>query len=251
MVRRSVREAAVARGLDTEVGPAGTDGSGGEAGIRIVLVGDHPLFRDGVRLALQGADGLRVIAEASSRDEAVELLFQRRVGADVVLVDLQMADTSSGDITRTVSECSVSGRSPETPHVIAIGAEPDDDAVVAVLRAGARGYLLKNVAARELVWAIRIVADGGAVFSPPVAERLGAYFSAVHGIPAQAAFPELTNREREILDLIARGMDNRRIASTLVLSNKTVRNHITSLFAKLRVTDRVAAAVRARDAGLG
>lgn len=173
MVRRAVREAAVARGLDTQVALPGTDRSGGEAGIRIVLVGDHPLFRDGVRMALQGADGLRVIAKASSRDEAVELLFQRRIRTDVILVDLQMADRSGVDITRTVSERAVSGRSPEVPHVIAIGAEPDDDAVVAVLRAGARGYLLKNVAARELVWAIRIVADGGAVFSPPVAERLG------------------------------------------------------------------------------
>ncbi|MGI5365942.1 LuxR C-terminal-related transcriptional regulator [Streptomyces iakyrus] len=250
-MRRSPLDTAAGHGLDTQIALESADGPHGRTWIRVVLVGDQPLFRDGVRLALQGADGLRVIAEASSRDQALELLFQQRIKADVVLVDLQMADTSGVDITRTISERAVGGSSPALPRVIAIGAAPDDDSVVAVLRAGGRGYLLKNVAARELVWAIRIVADGGAVFSPPVAERLGAYFSAVHGIPAQAAFPELTNREREVLDLIARGMDNQRIASTLVLSNKTVRNHITSLFAKLRVTDRVAAAVRARDAGLG
>lgn len=223
----------------------------GGATTRILLVGDQPLFRDGVRLALQGADGLSVVAEASSGAEVLDLLFRRSVKPDVVLVDLQMADRAGVDITRTILERSAGGPSPEPPHVVAISASPDDDLVVAVLRAGARGYLLKGVDAQELVRAIRIAADGGAVFSPPVAERLGAFFSAVHGIPAQAAFPELTNREREILALIARGMDNRLIASTLVLSHKTVRNHITSLFAKLRVTDRVAAAVRARDAGLG
>ncbi|MEU6482654.1 response regulator transcription factor [Streptomyces sp. NPDC046887] len=246
MVRCSTLDDAAARGMDARDAAEGADGPDDEVGLRVMLIGDQPLFRDGVRMALQGADGLRVIAEASNRDEVVELLARQRIGADVILVDLQMADASGVDITKRIGERFAGG-----PRVIAIGAGPDDESVVAVLRAGARGYLLKNVAARELVWAIRIVAAGGAVFSPPVAERLGAYFSAVHGVPARAAFPELTNREREILDLIARGLDNQRIASTLVLSNKTVRNHITSLFAKLRVTDRVAAAVRARDAGLG
>lgn len=216
--------------------------------IRVLLVGDHPLFRDGVRMALEGAHSLQVTAEAASGDQALAIVQDRTVRPDVVLVDLQMADGSGIDVTRSISEHTVGGLVART---VVISAAADDGSIVAALRAGARGYLLKGVAAEDLVSAVRMVADGGAVFSPLVAARLGAIFSAVHEIPVRAAFPELTNREGEILDLIARGMDNQLIANTLVLSRKTVRNHITSLFAKLRVTDRVAAAMRARDAGLG
>lgn len=214
----------------------------------VLLVGDQPLFRDGVRLALEGTDSLQVEAEASSGVEALAMLQNRAVRPDVILVDLQMADGSGLDVIRSISEHTVGGLA---PHAVVISAAADDGSVVAALRAGARGYLLKGVGAEELVSAVRMVAEGGAVLSPPVADRLGAIFSAVHEIPVRAAFPELTNRESEILDLIARGMDNQLIANTLMLSRKTVRNHITSLFAKLRVTDRVAAAMRARDAGLG
>jgi DNA-binding NarL/FixJ family response regulator len=135
--------------------------------------------------------------------------------------------------------------------VLFVSSSADDHAVMAALRVGARGYMVKGAVREELLRGVRTVATGGAVFSPTVAARLSRYFSAVHELPGRAAFPELTDREREVLDLVARGMNNRRIARQLVLSEKTVRNHVSHIFAKLHVSDRVEAAVRARNAGLG
>jgi DNA-binding NarL/FixJ family response regulator len=137
------------------------------------------------------------------------------------------------------------------PRVLVVSMYEEDDEVVAALRAGAHGYVAKEASREELLRAVRTVAEGGAVFSPAIAERLGTYFSAVHELPGRVAFPQLTNREREILDLLARGHNNRRIARQLVLSEKTVRNHISHIFAKLQVRNRADAVMRARDAGLG
>jgi DNA-binding NarL/FixJ family response regulator len=217
--------------------------------VRVFIVDDHPLFRAGVRHVLGEIDTLDIVGEASSGEEAVRALRKLDPPANVVLMDLQLSDRSAIEATRTITSVGALGMT--TPRVLVVSASGEDDAVVAALRAGAHGYLVKRASQDELLRAIETVADGGAVFSPMVACRLSTYFSAVHGLPSRAAFPELTEREREILDLLARGHDNRRIARELVLSEKTVRNHISHVFTKLQVTKRTDAAVRARDAGLG
>ncbi|MFC9973938.1 LuxR C-terminal-related transcriptional regulator [Spirillospora sp. NPDC127200] len=207
---------------------------------------EHELFRAGIRAALGESDTLDFAGEAATGAEAEDALSFLTPAADVVLLDLQASDGRGVDALRRIA----SGTEP-SPGVLVVSAAEEDDLVVAALRAGARGYMLKSSSQQELRRAVHIVASGGAVFSPEIAARLGVYFSAVHELPSRAAFPELTNRQREILDLIARGYDNRRIARELVLAEKTVRNHISQLFTKLQVADRTAAAVRARDAGLG
>ncbi|MFI6082012.1 response regulator [Streptomyces sp. NPDC051217] len=217
--------------------------------VRVFLVDDHPMFRAGVRIALEDTDGLEVVGEAATGEEAVRTLLGRKVTADIVLMDMQLPGCSGTEATRTIVDGFPAGAA--VPRILVMSVAADDDAVVSALRAGAYGYLVKGAPREELVRAVRTVAVGGAVFSPAVAARLGAYFSAVHELPSRAAFPHLTDRERQVLDLLARGFNNRRIARELVLSEKTVRNHVSHVFAKLQVSDRAEAAVRARDAGLG
>ncbi|GLZ37024.1 response regulator transcription factor [Actinokineospora sp. NBRC 105648] len=221
----------------------------GEATTGILLVDDHPLFRSGTRAAIEGSPDLDIVGEAATAEEALALLAGERARVDVVLLDIQLPGASGIELARAITEDGVLGE--PAPRVIIVSITEDDDSVVAALRAGALGYLLKGVSRDELLRAVRTVAAGGAVFSPSIAGRLRRYFSAVHELPGRVAFPELTERERQVLDLIARGHTNRRIARKLVLSEKTVRNHVTHVFTKLRVRDREAAAVRARDAGLG
>jgi DNA-binding NarL/FixJ family response regulator len=127
----------------------------------------------------------------------------------------------------------------------------DDEAVLAAMRAGARGYCIKGAGRAELLQAVRTAATGGGVFSPAVADRMAEYFASLAAVPGQLAFPQLTEREREVLDLLARGYDNRRIARELFLSDKTVRNHVSNVLSKLEVEDRAEAVARARNAGLG
>lgn len=216
---------------------------------RVFVVDGHPLFRAGVRQAVEDAADLEMAGEATTGEEAVVALRDGRVVADVVVMDLLLPDCSGIEATRAI--IAEASDEPDAPRVLFVSGTAEDDAVVAALRAGARGYLVKGVLGEELVRGLRTVAHGGAVFSAAVADRLGCYFSAVHELPVRAAFPDLTAREREVLDLVARGLSNRRIARELVLSEKTVRNHVSRVFAKLHVADRVEAAVRARDAGLG
>lgn len=215
--------------------------------VRVFLVDDHPTFRAGLRVALAG-DTVEIVGEAGSGEEAVRTLPTLDPGADVILMDLKLTGSSGIEATRRIT---ASTGQDGPPHVLALSAAEEDDAVIGALRAGARGFLAKAVSRVELLRGVQVVADGGAVFSPPVASRLSAYFCAVHEMPARVAFPQLTERERQILSLVARGHDNRRIARDLVLAEKTVRNHLSHLFMKLDVTNRTAAAVRARDAGLG
>jgi DNA-binding NarL/FixJ family response regulator len=217
--------------------------------IRIFLVDDHPFFRDGVRIALTGCDAVEIVGEAATGQEAVEALQARAEEVDVVLLDLHLPDRPGTEVARSIAQ--LNSTTGTDIRMLAVAMSDEDDTVIAALRAGVLGYLVKTSSRDELLRAIHTVADGGAVFSPSVASRLTTYFSEVHQVPSRAAFPDLTEREREVLDLIARGYSNRQIARELVLSEKTVRNHITHTFAKLRVTDRTAAAVRARDAGLG
>ena len=211
--------------------------------IRVVVVDDHPLFRDGVRAALSGSEDVEVVGEAADVAGALEVVLELR--PDVVLMDLNLPDGSGVDATRRLTAAS-----PEV-RVLVMTMSTDDDAVVAAMRAGARGFVVKGAGRRDLVDSVRTVAEGGAVFSPVVADRLAGYFAGLTAVPAREAFPQLTDREREVLDLLARGLDNRRIARELVLSDKTVRNHVSNVLAKLEVDDRAEAVLRARNAGLG
>ena len=209
--------------------------------IRIMIADDNTEFRAGLRGLLAAQPDLVVVGEAATG--AAALALAARVLPDVVLMDLQMPDLNGIEATRRLTATS--------PHVgvLAVTMFEDDDSVFAAMRAGARGYLLKGARKTETLRAIRAVADGEAIFSPAIARRLMGYFAA--GRPAPVPFPELTDREREVLALIAQGRDNGAIAAGLSLSLKTVRNHVSNIFAKLQVADRTQAAVRAREAGLG
>ncbi len=210
---------------------------------RILLVDDHPLFLDGVRAALTGAGDLEVVGEARTVAEAVTRAAE--LVPDVVLMDLNLPDASGVEATVRILAASPDVR------VLMMTMSADDDAVVAAMRAGARGYIVKGTGRDELLHAIRTVAAGGAVFSPTVADRLGRFFTGLAVGGGREMFPQLTSRELEVLDLVARGLENRRIARELHLSDKTVRNHVSNVMAKLDVEDRSAAIARARAAGLG
>lgn len=209
----------------------------------VLLVDDHPLFLDGVRAALSASPGIEVVGEAHDRRQAVEQAHALR--PDVVLMDLNLPDGSGIDATREILAAA-----PDT-GILVITMSADDDAVVAAMRAGARGYVVKGAGRADLLHAVATVAAGGAVFSPAVAARLGSYFSGLAAQPGREMFPQLSEREREILDLVARGHDNRRIARELFLSEKTVRNNVSTVLGKLDVADRAEAISRARRAGLG
>ncbi|MFC7496284.1 MULTISPECIES: response regulator [unclassified Nocardioides] len=210
---------------------------------RIMLVDDHPLFLDGVRAALTGATDLEVVGEAHDAAGAVALVAE--LAPDLVLMDLNLPDASGVEATARVL-----ATAPQT-RVLMMTMSTDDDAVVAAMRAGARGYVVKGAGREDLLHAIRSVAAGGAVFSPVIADRLGRFFTGLATGGGREAFPQLSPREVEVLDLVARGLENRRIARQLVLSDKTVRNHVSNIMAKLGVEDRSEAVARARAAGLG
>lgn len=212
--------------------------------IRVLIVDDHPMFRFGLRALLGSDPETELLGEASTGEEAVVLA--ERLQPDVVLMDLNLPGLSGVEATRRILATS--------PHigVLVITMLDDDDSLFAAMRAGARGYLLKGADGVETLRAIRAVAGGEAIFSPGVARRLLGYFATPHPpLARDAVFPELTGREREILDRIAAGYSNLAIAERLVLSPKTVRNHVSNILSKLQVADRAKAIVRAREAGLG
>jgi DNA-binding NarL/FixJ family response regulator len=209
----------------------------------ILLVDDHPLFLDGVRAALSGEADLDVVGEA--HDVADALRLARETQPDVVLMDLNLPDGSGIDATRAML---ASGAG---PRILVMTMSADDDAVVAAMRAGARGYVVKGAGRADLIHAVRTVAAGGAVFSPTIADRLGGFFAGLAAQPGRELFPQLSPREREVLDLMAKGYENSRIARELFLSDKTVRNHVSAVLTKLDVAHRSEAIVRARRAGLG
>jgi DNA-binding NarL/FixJ family response regulator len=209
----------------------------------LLLVDDHPLFLDGVRAALTGAADIEIVGEVHDCASAVRKTAELQ--PDVVLMDLNLPDGSGIDATRQILSASPGTR------VLVITMSAEDDAVVAAMRAGARGYVVKGAGRADLLQAVTTVAAGGAVFSPAVAERLGTFFSGLAAQPGREMFPQLSERERDVLDRVARGHDNRRIARDLFLSDKTVRNHVSTLISKLGAADRTEAIARARRAGLG
>ncbi len=217
--------------------------------IRILIADDHPVFRFGLRSLLNAMPDTAVVGEVTTGEEVIALAGAVR--PDVILMDINMPGVNGIEATRRIRETNPDIR-------ILIVTMLEDDSVFAAMRAGARGYVVKGAEPGEVLRAIRAVADGEAIFSPGIAERLIHYFTAPPGgagdrTPSAAApiFPDLTEREREVLGLIAQGLTNSAIAERLVLSPKTVRNYITEIFSKLQVADRAQAIIRARNAGLG
>lgn len=211
--------------------------------IRLLVADDHGRFRDGVRAMLRREDEIELVGEATTGDEAIAAADALQ--PDVVLMDLRMPGTNGIEATRRILETS--------PHmrVLVLTMYEDDDSVFAALRAGARGYLLKGADKVEILRAIGAVSSGEAIFGPAIAQRLMRYFALPRPAMAPIAFPELTEREREILARIAQGWSNQEIATSLVVSLKTVRNHVANIFSKLQVADRTQAILQARKAGLG
>lgn len=208
--------------------------------IRVLIADDHPVFRDGLRLLLADEDQIDVVGVAADGDEAVAAARDQQ--PDVVVMDLNMPKVNGVDASRRIVH--------ESPHIgiLVLTMFEDDESVFAAMRAGARGYLLKGAVQGEIVRAILAVNGGSGVFGPSIARRVIEFFATQR---PTGVFPELTDREREILDLIAKGLNNAAIARRLFLSPKTIRNHVSNIFSKLQVVDRAEAIVRARRAGLG
>ncbi len=210
---------------------------------RVLVVDDHPVFRDGLAGTLRSEPDLEVIGSCADGAEAVQVATELQ--PDVVVMDLNMPRMSGIEATRSIVTAS--------PHVgvLVLTMVDDDDSVFAAVRAGARGYLLKGSSPEDIVRAVRSVDRREAIFGPGIAERMLGFFAEAHTRPRAPAFPELTDREREILELIAGGARNPDIARQLFISAKTVRNHISNIFSKLQVADRADAIERARAAGMG
>ncbi len=208
--------------------------------VRLVLVDDHPVVRRGLRALLDTIDEVEVVGEAADGEAAVR--EAQLLHPDVILMDIRLPVLDGVEATRRISAAV-----PEVA-VLVLTMYDDDATVLTAMRAGARGYLLKGAEQDEIVAAIRAVAAGQVIYGPGVAARMLSLFAAP---PASTVpFPELTEREREILTLLASGLRNAAIAKQLFLSPKTVSNNLTAIFAKLRVADRSAAIIRARDEGL-
>jgi DNA-binding NarL/FixJ family response regulator len=215
--------------------------------IEVLIADDHAFYREGVRAFLNNTADIEVVGEAGNGDEAITKA--KALAPAVILMDLKMPGTNGIEATRRIHETN------STIGVLVLTMFDDDDSVFAAMRAGARGYLLKDADKDEVVRAIIAVERGEAIFSPAIAQRMIQYFSAAPSVsPSKKQsdeFSELTERELEILNLIARGDNNNTIANKLSLSIKTVQNYVSSILTKLQVADRAQAIVRAREAGFG
>jgi len=211
--------------------------------VRLLIADDHPLVRSGLRALFLTAEDMEVVGEAATGEEAV--MLAERLQLDVIVMDLRMPGINGIEATRRILQANPQMR------ILVVTLFEDDDSVFAALRAGARGYILKDASEDEVLRAIRAVSSGDAIFSATIAQRLLDFFASPRPAQAVLPFPDLTDREREILTLIAQGRRNAEIAQSLVISMKTVRNYISSIFSKLQVADRAQAIIRAREAGLG
>ena len=211
--------------------------------LRVVLADDHPVVRSGLRVLLGTIDGIEVVGEAADGEAAVREAQLLR--PDIVLMDVRMPGLDGVEATRRIRE-----RVPDVA-VLVLTMFEDDATVFTAMQAGARGYLLKGAEQDEIVGALRAVAAGQVIFGPGVASRVLDHFASPPAPAVVDPFPQLTAREGEILALLADGRRTSAIADELSLSPKTVSNNLTSIFAKLEVTDRAAAIIRAREGGLG
>ncbi|GAB2864488.1 response regulator transcription factor [Actinocorallia aurea] len=217
--------------------------------LRILLADDHPVYRDGLAMLLGSVPGIDVVGTAASGAEAVTGAAELQ--PDIVVMDVGMPGMDGIEATRRVTAAS--------PHigVVVLTMAEEEATLFAAMRAGARGYLLKGANQAEIVRAIRGVAAGDVIFGPSVARRVADFFAGPQDAeasvpePAEYVFPQLTPRERDIIELVAAGRSNAQIAAALFLSQKTVRNNVSNIFTKLHVADRAEAIIRARDAGLG
>ena len=217
--------------------------SNGSRAVRVVIADDHPMYRYGLAAALGSSGDVEVVAEAANGDDLLAAVD--RTAPDVVVTDLAMPGLDGTAATRALL-----ARHPAL-GVLVLTMHEGDQALFGALRSGARGYLLKDTDSAEIVRAVLTVAAGDAVYGGAVARRIVDFFTGAHRDYAAKVFPGLTEREREVLDLVALGCGNHQIAGRLFLSEKTVRNHVSSILYKLQVSDRAAAVARARDAGMG
>ncbi|GGQ82271.1 response regulator [Couchioplanes azureus] len=214
-----------------------------ERQIRVLLVDDHPVWREGLAVLLASVPSVEVVGTAA--DGAAAVAAAAREQPDVVLMDIQMPVMNGAEATREVTA--------QSPHiaVVALTMLEDDETLFNALRAGAIGYLLKGATQADILRAITSAANGEAHFGPAIARRITRYFAAQPTSASSLAFPQLTQRENEVLKLIADGLTNAQITARLTLAHQTVRNHVHNIFAKLHVADRAEAMTRAREAGLG
>ena len=221
------------------------DGGGalGEEPIRVLIVDDHPLYRDGLEQLLSADARFAVVASVGTGEAAVTSAEAHQ--PDVVVMDLQLPGIDGIEATRRIVTAS--------PHIVVLVLTmfEDDDSVFAAMRAGARGYLVKGAEHAAIRRAVEAVGHGDTILGPAVAQRILLHFGQLPATTASAPFPQLTAREREVLDLVARGLGNQEIAHRLSISHRTARNHVSNIFTKLQVADRAHAIVAARDAGLG
>jgi DNA-binding NarL/FixJ family response regulator len=209
--------------------------------VSILIADDHPLFRKGVRALLDSMSNIELVGEASSGAEAIAKAAELQ--PDMVLMDLRMPGGNGLDAIRQITQTSPNIR------VVVVTMFADDDSVFDAMRAGARGYVLKDAGDEEITRAIQAASKGGAIFSPAIAARMMQFFNALSPLPRDL-FPDLTESERSVLRLMARGESNDAIAGKLSYSPKTVRNYVSNIFGKLQVADRAQAIVKAREAGL-
>jgi len=210
--------------------------------IRVLIVDDHPVFRFGLHSLLASIPEMEVVGELTNGEDAVNQAADLK--PNIILMDINLPGMNGIEATRTILQVN--------PEIgILMITMIDDDSVFQAMQAGARGYLLKGADPDETVRAIRSVASGEAIFSPKIAKKLINYFGQTESTPSVEIFTHLTEREHEILELIAQGLTNAAIAERLVLSPKTVRNHVSNIFGKLQVSDRNQAIIQARQAGMG
>jgi DNA-binding NarL/FixJ family response regulator len=211
--------------------------------VRLVVADDHPMFREGLAAALRSVEQIDIVGMASDGKELLVLVNETR--PDVVLTDLSMPGMDGAAATRLIL-----AQHPSTA-VLVVTMHEDNQALIGALRAGAQGYLLKGADRTEITRAVLAVAAGESVYGAVIARRITDFYTGAHHDHAATVFPELTERERQVLELVAAGGGNHEIARRLMLSEKTVRNHVSAILYKLHVTDRAAAVAKARDAGLG